>query len=122
MGRQAQRTAKGCRHGEQGRPPDLRTSGSPCRSSTGSAYPTDLRFSVLRLHRVYRLGWSGACIGNGDVALITNPTATAVIGCALRVHTAVGPGLFESVYEQCLAHELRKDGLAFRRQVTLPFT
>ena len=56
------------------------------------------------------------------MALITNPTATAVIGCALRVHTAVGPGLFESVYEECLAHELRRDGLAFRRQVTLPFT
>ena len=39
----------------------------------------------------------------------------------MRVHTAVGPGLFESVYEECLAHELRRDGLAFRRQVTLPF-
>ena len=56
------------------------------------------------------------------MALITTPAATAVIGCALRVHTAVGPGLFESLYEECLAHELRKEGLAFRRQVTLPFT
>jgi GxxExxY protein len=55
------------------------------------------------------------------MALITTPTATAVIGCALRVHSAVGPGLFESVYEECLAHELRKDRLSFRRQVTLPF-
>lgn len=55
------------------------------------------------------------------VTLITTPAATALIGCALRVHTAVGPGLFESLYEECLAHEMRKDGLAFRRQVTLPF-
>ena len=56
------------------------------------------------------------------MALITTPAATALIGCALRVHTAVGPGLFESLYEECLAHELRKERLAFRRQVTLPFT
>ncbi len=55
------------------------------------------------------------------MALITTPAATALIGCALRVHTAVGPGLFESLYEECLAHEMRKDGLSFRRQVTLPF-
>lgn len=56
------------------------------------------------------------------MALITTPAATAVIGCALRVHTAVGPGLFESLYEECLAHEMRKEGLTFRRQVTLPST
>lgn len=52
--------------------------------------------------------------------LITNPTATKVIGCALRVHRALGPGLFESIYEQCLAFELAEDGLAFERQVKLP--
>jgi GxxExxY protein len=34
----------------------------------------------------------------------------------------LGPGLFESVYEECLAHELRKNGLAFRRQVVMPVT
>jgi GxxExxY protein len=48
--------------------------------------------------------------------LITNPTATKVIGCALRVHRALGPGLFESIYEQCLAFELAEDGLAFERR------
>ena len=52
--------------------------------------------------------------------LITNPSATKVIGCALRVHQALGPGLFESIYEQCLAFELAEDGLAFQRQVKLP--
>ena len=30
-----------------------------------------------------------------------------VIGCAIEVHRALGPGLLESAYEQCLAHELR---------------
>ena len=53
------------------------------------------------------------------MSLITNPTATAVIGCAFRVHSAIGPGLFESVYEECVAHEFRKAGLAHKRQVTL---
>jgi GxxExxY protein len=34
-----------------------------------------------------------------------------VIGCAMRVHTVLGPGYLESVYEHALAHELRKAGL-----------
>jgi GxxExxY protein len=42
---------------------------------------------------------------------------TALIGCALTVHSALGPGLLESVYETCLAHELRKSGIPVRRQV-----
>ena len=56
------------------------------------------------------------------MALITNPAATAVIKVALRVHSALGPGLFESVYEDCTTHELRKLGLSFQRQVALPLT
>jgi GxxExxY protein len=46
--------------------------------------------------------------------------ATQVIDAALSVHRALGPGLLESVYETCLAHELTKRGLAFERQLTLP--
>jgi GxxExxY protein len=38
----------------------------------------------------------------------------------MRVHSSLGPGLFESVYEHCLAQEFLKSGLAFKRQVTLP--
>jgi GxxExxY protein len=34
-----------------------------------------------------------------------------IIGCAMRVHTTLGPGFLESVYEHALAHELRKRGL-----------
>jgi len=40
-----------------------------------------------------------------------------VIGCAIEVHRALGPGLLESAYEQCLAHELGLAGLDFERQV-----
>jgi GxxExxY protein len=44
----------------------------------------------------------------------------AVITAAMKVHTKLGPGLLESTYEACLAHELRKAGLSCRTQVPLP--
>lgn len=43
-----------------------------------------------------------------------------VIGCALEVHRTLGPGLLESTYEQCLAHELKLCGLKFELQKHLP--
>lgn len=49
-----------------------------------------------------------------------NEIGERIIGCALTVHRALGPGLLESAYEACLAHELRKLGLPFERQLTLP--
>ncbi|WP_102796227.1 GxxExxY protein [Bowmanella denitrificans] len=43
-----------------------------------------------------------------------------VIGCAIEVHKELGPGLLESTYEQCLAHELRLNGVEFKLQHQLP--
>jgi len=43
-----------------------------------------------------------------------------VIGCALEVHRHLGPGLLESAYEQCLAHELSCAKLPFQLQTPLP--
>lgn len=43
-----------------------------------------------------------------------------VIGCAIEVHRGLGPGLLESAYEQCLAHELRLKGVAFELQKVMP--
>jgi len=43
---------------------------------------------------------------------IKNDLTGRIIGAAMRVHSALGPGLLESVYETCLAYELRSDGLA----------
>ena len=45
-----------------------------------------------------------------------------VIGAAIEVHRALGPGLLESAYEECLCHELSLRGLSFKRQVDLPVT
>ncbi len=44
----------------------------------------------------------------------------AVIGCAIEVHRALGPGLLESTYEQCLAHEMSLQKLSFKLQVAIP--
>ena len=43
-----------------------------------------------------------------------------IIGAAIEVHRALGPGLLESTYEHCLCHELHLRGLPFRRQESLP--
>ena len=46
--------------------------------------------------------------------------ATAVVDSTFKVHSTLGPGLLESVYEICLAHELHQRGLKFQTQVALP--
>jgi GxxExxY protein len=43
-----------------------------------------------------------------------------ITGAAIEVHTALGPGLLESTYEECVARELQLGGLGFERQVPLP--
>jgi GxxExxY protein len=49
-----------------------------------------------------------------------DPLTEKVIGCAIEVHRALGPGLLETACEQCLAHELTLNGLPFRFQVQVP--
>lgn len=48
--------------------------------------------------------------------------ASAIVDSAYKVHTTLGPGLIESVYEACLCHELAKRHIPFRRQVGFPVT
>jgi GxxExxY protein len=49
-----------------------------------------------------------------------NQLSRLILDAAFKVHTKTGPGLFESVYEVTLAHELRKQGLRVERQVPIP--
>jgi GxxExxY protein len=46
--------------------------------------------------------------------------ARIVVDCIYKVHSKLGPGLLESVFSICLAHELRKRGLKVEREVKLP--
>ncbi|AFY34201.1 GxxExxY protein [Calothrix sp. PCC 7507] len=49
-----------------------------------------------------------------------NDLTGVIIGCAMRVHTALGPGLLESAYEACLDYELQQSGLNVGKQIPLP--
>ena len=49
-----------------------------------------------------------------------NEIAKIVVDAAFKVHTSLGPGLLESVYEAVLTYELTKRGLSVARQVPLP--
>jgi len=51
-----------------------------------------------------------------------NEIAKGILDAAFLVHTKLGPGLLESVYEVVLAHELRKIGVAVERQRSMPIT
>ena len=49
-----------------------------------------------------------------------NEITEAIIGAAIEVHKAIGPGLLESAYEECLCEELRLRQIPFERQRPLP--
>jgi len=49
-----------------------------------------------------------------------NKITESIIGAAIEVHKALGPGLLESAYEECLCKELSLRGIKFTRQITVP--
>lgn len=56
----------------------------------------------------------------GAETLRMNDITEKVIGVCIEIHRALGPGLLESAYEECLCHELSLTGLRFDRQRSLP--
>lgn len=52
----------------------------------------------------------------------TERIGKCILDAAFKVHTALGPGLLESVYETTMAYELRRNGLVVATQVSLPIT
>jgi GxxExxY protein len=49
-----------------------------------------------------------------------DPFTGRVIACAIEVHRVLGPGLLEGTYQQCLAHELHLNGIAFKLEHPMP--
>ncbi len=49
-----------------------------------------------------------------------NDIASKVIGCAIEVHKALGPGLLESAYQECLAYKLIESGLQIEKEKAMP--
>ncbi len=49
-----------------------------------------------------------------------NEISEKIIGAAIEVHSILGPGLLESVYEEALCHELYLRGIKFKRQQNVP--
>jgi len=49
-----------------------------------------------------------------------NEIATQIVDVAFKIHTTLGPGLLESVYETVMSYELQKRGLRVRRQQAIP--
>jgi GxxExxY protein len=56
----------------------------------------------------------------GNPRMTPNEASHLVIGAAIRVHTALGPGLLESAYHSCLYYEFTKAGLTFEHELHLP--
>jgi GxxExxY protein len=52
----------------------------------------------------------------------TDSLSAGVIGAAIEVHRALGPGLLESIYSTCLAIELEERGIRVQREVAIPVT
>ena len=76
----------------------------------------------MRTHSsVFRLWPPGTPLAQQQEMLVRpTPLVETVIGSAIEVHRALGPGLLESAYAACLAHELTLRGLPFRQQVAIP--
>jgi GxxExxY protein len=51
-----------------------------------------------------------------------NEISYKIVGCAIEVHRHLGPGLLESVYEECLIEELKEIGLKVDRQIAVPIS
>ncbi len=49
-----------------------------------------------------------------------NQISNIIIGCSIEVHKALGPGLLESAYQECLYYSLQKKGLAVQKEKPMP--
>jgi GxxExxY protein len=62
----------------------------------------------------------GGAETRSSLGLLSESLTEAIIGAAIEVHRQLGPGLLESVYEECMCEELRMRNIPFRSQIELP--
>jgi GxxExxY protein len=74
--------------------------------------PQSATKKFTKMHKEY------FCVVN--FIMTENEISNIIIGCAIEVHRALGPGLLESAYEECLTYELRKAGLIVEQQRPMP--
>jgi GxxExxY protein len=74
--------------------------------------PQSATKKFTKMHKEY------FCVVN--FIMTENEISNIIIGCAIEVHRALGPGLLESAYEECLTYELRKAGLIVEKQRPMP--
>ena len=55
-----------------------------------------------------------------NIVMTENQIGTIIVESAIEVHTHIGPGLLESAYQKCIAHELENRGLTVLEEVDLP--
>jgi len=60
--------------------------------------------------------------GTEDTEDVLPELSRDILGCAFKVHSALGPGLLESAYEACLCRALSLTGMPFEKQVPVPVT
>ncbi len=54
------------------------------------------------------------------MSLLHEELTRSILNCAYKVHSALGPGLLESAYEECLFYELKKNCIAVTKQKPMP--
>jgi GxxExxY protein len=75
---------------------------------------------MVQFERCVTMNHQGTRTPREPIPRETDEVASRIVDAAFAVHTALGPGLLESVYEACLLYELNERGLKTERQVTLP--
>ena len=73
-----------------------------------------LKKKIKNNHRVHRAGTETT------ERMKENEITEKIIGCAIKVHSNLGPGLLESAYKECLFYELIKSGLVVEKEKPLP--